>query len=436
MRRLLAKRRPGGLLTMWAATPVETAPVLERVPPASDPDVRCLLTLGAALLGYGLPAHRVEEAVLRLSRAFGLESSVFGLPTVLMVTVRRRGEPQAAADTSMVRADPGTIDLARLDALHRLVASVERGELDAHAAEQRARAILSAPRAVPRLLDLIAVAFVAFGGVLMLGGDLRAAGWSALLGLGTGGFLWASATRPGFARVLPVVAAVAITVGSCALAHAGLLSHPLMAAFAALFVLLPGLTLTLAMTELATGHLVSGTSRSMGALAVFLQLGLGVLLGVRLGRLHDASVVTDLAPATLGMASGGALLLAVGFTVLLTIRRGDLPATLGVCALSFLLCRAAGAWLGVESGVLLAAAAVGLVSHVFARRYDRPSSTLTLPGVVMLVPGSLGLISVSAAALRDPTRAFEMGFQMLLVVAALSTGILLSAAALPPRSDL
>jgi uncharacterized membrane protein YjjB (DUF3815 family) len=54
----------------------------------------------------------------------------------------------------------------------------------------------------------------------------------------------------------------------------------------------------------------------------------------------------------------------------------------------------------------------------------------------MLVPGSLGLLSVSVAALHDPTRAFDIGFQMMMVVVALSTGILLSAAALPPRSAL
>jgi uncharacterized membrane protein YjjB (DUF3815 family) len=90
----------------------------------------------------------------------------------------------------------------------------------------------------------------------------------------------------------------------------------------------------------------------------------------------------------------------------------------------------------VDVGVLVAATTVGVVSHAFARRHDRPSSTLTLPGVMMLVPGSLGLLAVSAAALHDPTRAFDMGIQMALAVVALSTGILLSAAALPPRTSI
>lgn len=425
--------RPSGLLSMWSATPLQTEAAVDVVtaPPPADADVRCVLALGAALLGYGLPAHRVEESVMRLLRALHLSGSVFGLPTALLITLRG----SHGIDSHMVRAEPGTIDLARLDALHHLVACVERGELDVVQAERRVRQILEAPRRLPRWVDLVAVALVAFGGTLMLGGNARDAAWSSALGLGTAALLWISATCPAFSRVVPVAGAVLITLSSCLLAHAGTLDHPLVVAFAALFVLLPGLTLTLAMTELATGHLVSGTARSMGALAVFLQLGFGVLLGIRLGRLDQAGV-SWLPPAPIEQASLGALLLAVGFAVLFAIRLRDTVRTLGICAVAFFSCRVAGAWLGVEIGVLLAASVVGLCSNAFARSKDRPASTLMLPGVVMLVPGSLGLMSVSAAAMHDPSRALDTGFQMIMVVIALSTGILLSAAAFPARSDL
>ena len=47
-------------------------------------------------------------------------------------------------------------------------------------------------------------------------------------------------------------------------------------------VLVPGLTLTVAMNELATRHLMSGTGRLMGAATTFLVIGLGVALGGKL----------------------------------------------------------------------------------------------------------------------------------------------------------
>jgi uncharacterized membrane protein YjjB (DUF3815 family) len=129
-------------------------------------------------------------------------------------------------------------------------------------------------------------------------------------------------------------------------------------------------------------------------------------------------------------------LLALGFAALLVIRMRDAVLTLLISALAFFTCRWFGAWLGPEIGTLLASTAVGLCSHAFARYRDRPSSTLSLPGVVMLVPGSLGLIAVSAAALHDPSRALDIAFQMVMIVIALSTGILISTAAVPPRTGM
>ncbi len=416
------------LLRMWPMTPLEAAGVASA-PPPNDPYMRCILVLGTALLSYGLPAHRVEECLMRLARAFRREISVFGLPTAAIVTAH----DARPAGMFIARAEPGAIDLSRLDALHNLVAQVERGEIDAAQAERRVAEILHGARRYPRTLDLASVALVAFGGALMLGTNGADALWAGALGLVVAAVLWISATRSALSRVVPVLCTVFVTFASCLLARAGVVTHPLVISLSALFVLLPGLTLTLAMTELATGHIVSGAARSMLALTVFLQLGFGVLLGLRLGRLEQV-MLSPIETAPLGIASFGALLLAVGFAILIVVRVRDALLTLLVSAVAFFTCRVFSTLLGVEIGVLLASTAVGLCSHTFARYRDRPSSTLTLPGVLMLVPGSLGLIAVSAAALHDPARAFDVGFQMLMIVIALSTGLLISTAAVPPRT--
>jgi uncharacterized membrane protein YjjP (DUF1212 family) len=385
--------------------------------------------VGAALLGYGLPAHRVEESVLRLARAFGRSAAVFGLPTALIITLHG----PSGADLQLVRAEPGTIDLARLDELHRVVARVEQNLLDAHTAEQEVATILRAAPAHPRAFDLFAAGLVGFGGSLMLGSSPDEAAWAGALAVGVGMLIALGRARPALARVLPLCAAVATTLSTSALSHMKMLDHPLAVAMASQFLLLPGLMLTLAMTELATGHLVSGTARCMGACVVFLQLGLGALLGARFGELSQSTFVPLSAPP-LAAAGVGAFLLASGFAVVLRVRRRDIPQTYASAGLAFLLCQGVGSWQGTEIGALIAACAVTLYGHAFARRRDRPSSTLTLPGVTMLVPGSLGLMSVSAAAMSDPTRAFAIGFQLLMVLVALSSGILFAAAVLPPRT--
>jgi uncharacterized membrane protein YjjP (DUF1212 family) len=414
------------LLPTWMNGPIDVG---AGPPQAREPDLRCMLALGAALLSYGLPAHRVEEALLRLGRAFGRRLSVFGLPTAVMITIYR----EQGADTYTARAEPSTIDLSRLDALHNLVARVERGELDAQAAEETTRRVLSAPRRYPAWLDMPAVASLTFGGALMLGAQPLDASFAALLGTLLGLLLAWSAKHFAIARIVPILGTVGVTYASCVLARSGLLIEPLLVAFAAMFILLPGLTLTLAMTELATGHLVSGATRCIAAGMVFFQLGFGILVGLRLAQTQVYEVIPA-ATASLTHASAGALLLVLGIAVLFVIRASDAPVTLLITGLAFYSCRLAGAWLGAEVGALVAATLVGLSSHLFARLRDRPSSTLTLPGVVMLVPGSMGIVAVSAVTLHDPSQALEMFFRMMMVVVGLSTGILVSSAALPPRT--
>jgi uncharacterized membrane protein YjjB (DUF3815 family) len=58
-----------------------------------------------------------------------------------------------------------------------------------------------------------------------------------------------------------------------------------LATLGGLIVLLPGLTLSAAMSELNAQHLVSGTARLTGAIMRFLVLMFGVALGSRVAQL-------------------------------------------------------------------------------------------------------------------------------------------------------
>ncbi|HBQ17379.1 MAG TPA: hypothetical protein DEF51_41715, partial [Myxococcales bacterium] len=100
-----------------------------------------LLRLGRALLRFGLPAQRLEEALTRLAESLGLHADCFSTPTALIVTLsdgyRRR--------TRVVRVEPGETDLERLNALHGLVGRVERRELSPLDASRRLDRILARP---------------------------------------------------------------------------------------------------------------------------------------------------------------------------------------------------------------------------------------------------------------------------------------------------
>ena len=57
------------------------------------------------------------------------------------------------------------------------------------------------------------------------------------------------------------------------------------ATLAGLIVLVPGLTVTTAITELATSHLTAGTTRMAGAFMTFIAIGFGVALGYRIAAM-------------------------------------------------------------------------------------------------------------------------------------------------------
>src|SRR4029079_110295 len=65
---------------------------------------------------------------------------------------------------------------------------------------------------------------------------------------------------------------------------------------AGVIVLVPGLTLTVAISELASRQLVSGSARLMGAVALFFAIALGVAVGSQAGAgilgFHPALVRT------------------------------------------------------------------------------------------------------------------------------------------------
>ena len=93
-----------------------------------------------------------------------------------------------------------------------------------------------------------------------------------------------------------------------------------------------------------------------------------------------------------------------------------------------------GAWLlGATFGVALASLAVGLWSNAYARVARRPAALAMLPGLAVLVPGSLGQRGVSAA-LMGATAGVELLVAALVIAAGLVVGLLVADATLPPAA--
>jgi len=285
-------------------------------------------------------------------------------------------------------------------------------------------------------ITITTVAFGIAGGcaACLLGGGAPEVAAAAALAMLTG---WAVAARflPGDLRPFhEPFAAFVVSLAASALATRTPLSTYL-ATLGGLIVWLPGLTLSMAMSELNAQHLVSGTARLTGAIMRFLVLMFGVALGSRVAQLAfgaaTPAVPTPLPPWSEWVALS---LAPFAFTVLMRARPKDAPAILGVCVAAVLGSRAGSRAFGAELGVFAGSLVAGLLSNWLARVRHTPALVTLSPALLLLVPGSVGFRSLALLLDKEVVNGIEAAFRMVIMFAALVAGLQVAGIAVPaPR---
>ncbi|MEO1512095.1 MAG: threonine/serine exporter family protein, partial [Planctomycetota bacterium] len=202
-----------------------------------------------------------------------------------------------------------------------------------------------------------------------------------------------------------------------------------------LIVLLPGLTLTLAMSELANRQLVSGTGRVTHAATILLSVGFGIAVGRTIGGfLPDAVEASEALPS---WAVAAALVVSPSaFSVLFRARPKDMAVITLAAVLGFLGARAGSDWFGPAVGASVGALVIGVIANADSRLFDRPAAVASIPGLILLVPGSLGLRSFESLLGDDSVAGVRGVFTTVMVASSLAVGLLLANVVLPARREL
>ncbi|MCB9662444.1 MAG: threonine/serine exporter family protein [Sandaracinaceae bacterium] len=397
-----------------------------------------VIAVARALHAYGQPAHRLEALLEALSEPLGTRGQYFCTPTAVFVAF---GDPPSQR-TYLVRSEAGEQDLSKLADLDALVSAVGRGELDATAGTEKLAAIVGRASQGSVLMRVLVHPLVAAPAALLLGGGPLEAAVAGGIGLLVGLLEWAAGRAEPIARLYLLLGSV---VASVTAALAGMFMPDLaiqLATVAGIYMLMPGLSLTTAMNEVATGHLVSGTARFAGALVSFLSIAVGVSLGGALiaSLSRSAALPGTLPPRAAFWPFIGLLVALPAVMVLLRAQLRDaLPTFLvATCAFSAgqLSTPLFGDALGPSLAATVSALVLGLGSNAFARITDRPAALVMVPGILLLVPGTMGFRSVTSFLRRDVIAAVDTAFAVGLVAGALVTGLLIANLILPPRKAL
>jgi uncharacterized membrane protein YjjP (DUF1212 family) len=395
----------------------------------SDPLHEFLIDAAVLLHRHGTPSHRLERVMTKVARSLGIEGVFLYTPTALVVSLHG----QAGEQTYMRRVDSGPIDVDKLIRFDAVLGEVEAGRVTVAAAREQMAQIASAPSPYSSLLTTIACAVSCGAVAVFFRGGMVEIMSAALIGLVVAGLDVLQSRRQWERGFLEPLAGFAAAVGSLAIAR---WIHPMddrLVTLASLIVLLPGLQLTVGLTELALGHLSAGVARLAGATATLLTLIIGVAIGWRIAG--DWRTIPDPPAAPLPeWCTWAAILIApIMFAIVFRARWPQWPVIIAISVAGFWTSQLVSESMGQEVAAFAGALVVGCGANLYARLRDRPALVAQTPGLIVLVPGSIGYRSLTALIDRATIEGVDLAFLMIMIAVSLVGGLLTANALIPPR---
>ncbi|MDY0022245.1 threonine/serine ThrE exporter family protein [Arenimonas caeni] len=417
------------------------APVLI---PGSDYEARTnfVTELASRLHAYGTTAQRLEAAIEAVANRLGLDCEIWSNPTGMILSYADPVRGQQNGITRVIRLEPGEQNLAKLAATDRIAEDVLGGRVELAAGLDALRALDRPEPRRARLLAMLSFGLSASAVAALLGANAAGVATAGGIGLVTGVLAVSAAQRPRLNEALEAIAALVATLLVAAVASFVAPVPVKTIIVASLIVLMPGLMLTNAVSELSARHLVSGTARFSGALMILLKLTFGTVAGMQLVRLlgwqpQEAAALPPALPVELAALAVSAF----AFAVLFQAARRDYPLVMASVLLGYGLTRLGGEVLGLASesfagGAFFAGMGVAAISNAYGRLFNRPGALIRVPGIILLVPGSMGFRSLNFVMERDVFLGLDTTFALLSALVALVAGLLFGNLLVPSRRNI
>ena len=382
-----------------------------------------LRDLARALHVSGTPTHDLERHLTRIGQRFGVRVEGFAVLTMLTIHVAADGVPPRI---EMLRLPAYDYNMARLIALDDLIRKVD-GFADLAVYEARLKAIVSAPPIWPGWA-LILLGFPISGGIAVL----LSGGWVEVLCGGLVGvlFVWGYLVLGRIPRLGPAMPVI-LCATAAIFAHLLSLVWPQQTSFipavAGIVMMLPGFTLTIAMSELATQNLLAGTGRLAGALMLLFMMGAGLLIGTQIcEHLIPAHTTGTLARLPSWMAWPAIATLGVCMLGILQAPLRSVHVLVSGSLLAWVVFSIVDAVLGHVVGAFAAALAVASAGHIYTYLTGQPDILVKIPGLIILVPGSMGFRGLHALIEQESAVGINLLVDMAMIGAVLAVGLLLA----------
>jgi len=382
-----------------------------------------LRNLARAMHISGMPTHDLERHLNGIGKQFNVHVECFAVLTMLTLNITAENKTQRV---EMLRLPANDYNMARLIALEQLI----RG-MDGLNSLERCEAQLEAIMGAPPLWSGWSFAFLGFllsGSVAVL---LRG-GWTEILCGGLLGMLFVGAyltlaRAPRLGPAMPVILCTSAAICAHALSLVFPQQTPFITAVAGVVLLLPGFTLTIAMSELATQNLLAGTGRLAGAIMLLFMMGAGLVIGTQISQhLLPARTTGTLLPTESWIIWPAIAVLGISMLGVLQAPLRSVHVLVGGCLLAWAVFSLVGSVFGNVVGAFAGALAVAGAGHLYTYLTGQPDILVKIPGIITLVPGSMGFRGLHALMEQDSAAGISLMVDMAMTGAVLAVGLLLA----------
>lgn len=398
-----------------------------------------LVKLGGLLLQFGSPVYRIEEVLSITAREFGCQCEVFAVPTGLWLSVEHKGDPYVPPVVRLIRVYGWEVDLERLEHLDIIFNRVIDRTLSFSQAQQALEELAVPSPDHPLWRKLLVTGGICGTSAFFFGGRWNEVFVGTFLGFLVV-FLMMSVRNHHQTRLLIdflVGCTTGIVVWIATFLFPDLLRKPMM--LAGIVMLVPGMTLTVGLGELAHKQLVSGGARLLHAAMVWVSMVLGLAVAIQIESWWtQGTVVLGLqTPGTshpLWLTGIITTLAGLAFADIFFVPKKYMIWAIGSCLVAWLASHFATLFL--TSSPLAAfgsALTLGLYANTLTRITQKPGQIFLLPGLILLVPGTVGFLGFERFLVGDVAQGALLFFNAVMNAGGLIIGLILASATISPR---
>lgn len=394
--------------------------------------IRFIMLIAKALHRYGASADRIENALTIISQKLNINANYFSLPTSIMGNFKISEDDEF---TRMERLDPGKINLEKLYFADKTVDDVIDEKISVKDGIARVKFIIDKAPLHSDFASIVAIIILASNVSLILGGNIFDSLLSAFIGL----LIGIINSEVKIERIDTISEAIiafitAFIAMSFSVFYPGL--HPNIVILASLIYFVPGLSLTMAIGEISSQNLTAGTARLVGALVILFKLAFGTYLGSILSQyffMPEMSEIETIHPLVKFIS-----LLFISFSFVINFQaRWQETFWIMLAGIStYYINSLIASQLGLTASALIAGTYIGAGSNLYARVLNRPSMIVSLPAIILLVPGSIGFKGIEFLFSQNALEGVNTLFNTLTIGLALVAGTYFGSIIIRPKRSL